>query len=52
MVFKNLETGMIWTVTNPDRIKELENSDKYVNMAVETTSTKQTKPLLRKKESK
>lgn len=35
MLFKNLETGLTWEVTNADRIKELQDSDNYVIVAEE-----------------
>lgn len=30
MLFKNLETGLTWEVTNPDKIRELQTNEKYM----------------------
>lgn len=35
MLFKNLETGVEWEVTNPDRIYELEKSNLYEQISTE-----------------
>lgn len=44
MLFKNLETGLTWEVTNPDKIKELQTNEKYMLITDEkpkkTTSKK------------
>ena len=50
MLFKNLETGMVWEVSNSDKIKELLQNEKYEHMSDE--KTKIIKTSTKKKESK
>jgi hypothetical protein len=50
MLFKNLETGMVWEVLNSDKIKELSQNEKYERMSDEKTKTIKTPT--KKKESK
>lgn len=55
MLFKNLETGVEWEVTNPDRIAELEKSKAYEQTLIEAEKPieKETeKPKTKKKETK
>lgn len=50
MLFKNLETGIVWEVLNPDKIKELIENEKYERMNDE--KSKVIKTSTKKKESK
>ena len=63
MIFRNLETGVEWEVTNPDRIVELEKSNLYESVATpkketvkpvekETEKPMEEKPKAKKKETK
>ena len=63
MIFRNLETGVEWEVTNPDRIVELEKSNLYESVTTskkeavkpvekETEKPMEEKPKAKKKETK
>lgn len=64
MIFRNLETGVEWEVTNPDRIVELEKSNLYESVVAtpkketvkpvekETEKPMEEKPKAKKKEAK
>ena len=53
MLFKNLETGVEWEVTNPDRIVELEKSDSYEKMLIASEKeAEKPKTATKKKETK
>lgn len=55
MIFKNLETGVEWEVTNQDRIDELEKSNLYESVVTpekEIEKPAEEKPKAKKKETK
>ena len=55
MIFRNLETGVQWEVTNPDRIAELEKSNLYESVVTpekEIEKPAEEKPKAKKKETK
>lgn len=52
MLFRNLETGVQWEVTNPDRIAELEKSNIYKQISTEKAKTEPAKEKTEEKKPK